>query len=111
MKNKSSNKTSKGKGLSKIVPKNDSTEKKDRVFAIASLVCGLLFWVPLFNVALGPMAIIYGYYAIKRTKEDPRKYGGQTIAIIGITLGAISVIFSLIGAYITLFAPELLVKP
>jgi uncharacterized Tic20 family protein len=82
-------------------------QKKDKVFAITSLVCGLLFWVPLFNVILGPLAVIFGILSIKRVRAEPERYGGQILAIIGLILGVISVIFTVVGVYITLFHPEL----
>jgi len=82
-------------------------EKKDKVFAITSFVCGLLFWVPLFNVILGPLAVVFGVLSIRRVREDPERYGGQVLAVIGVILGVISVIFTVVGVYITLFHPEL----
>ena len=83
-------------------------EKKDQVYAITSFVCGLLFWVPLFNWVLGPMAIVFGIYALKYQRADPNRYGGQVFAIIGIILGVISVIFTVIGIYVSIFHPELI---
>jgi hypothetical protein len=83
-------------------------EKKDKIYALTSFICGLLFWVPLFNWVLGPMAIIFGIFALKYQRADPQRYGGQAYAIIGIILGATSVIFTIIGVYVTIFHPELL---
>lgn len=84
-------------------------EKKDKTFAVASLVCGLLFWLPLFNLVLGPVAVVLGILAIRRVRNNPERYTGQGMAIAGIVLGAVSVIFTIIGLYITLFRPDLLV--
>lgn len=83
-------------------------EKKDNIYATTSFVCGLLFWVPLFNWVLGPMAIIFGIFALKYARNEPQRYGGETLAVIGIILGAISVIFTILGLYITIFHPELI---
>lgn len=83
---------------------------KDKDFAIASLVCGLLMWVPLFNAVLGPLAIIFGVLGIKRIKTDPHRYGGQKIALVGISLGIIGTVFLLISLYIKIFKPELLLS-
>jgi hypothetical protein len=81
-------------------------QKKDKVFAITALVCGLMMWVPLFNFILGPLAVIFGVLAIKRVRSEPERYGGQVIAVIGLILGLVSVIFTIIGVYASLFHPE-----
>ena len=93
----------------KITAAHVAVEKKDRVFAVTSLVCGLLFWVPLFNFVLGPLAVLFGVLAIKRVRIDPERYGGQTIAVFGLILGIISVIFTVLYVYALLFRPELLI--
>ena len=85
-------------------------EKKDRVFAITSLICGLLFWVPLFNFVFGPLAVLFGIASLRRVRQEPLRYGGQTMAIFGLILGSISVIFTLVSIYVTLFHPELLIR-
>ncbi|MGV8086299.1 MAG: DUF4190 domain-containing protein [Candidatus Woesearchaeota archaeon] len=83
-------------------------EKKDNVYSMTSFICGLLFWVPLFNFILGPMAIIFGIMGLKYARLDPDRYGGEVLAIIGIILGSFAVIFTLIGLYVSIFHPELL---
>jgi hypothetical protein len=87
--------------------KNVTYEGKDKVFAITSFVCGLLFWVPLFNMILSPAAVIFGFLAIRRVRIDPERYGGQGLAVAGLILGLISIIFTVMGMYILLFRPEL----
>lgn len=89
--------------------KKQPEKQKDKSFAIASFVCGLLIWVPLFNAILGIMAVILGVLAIKRVKKYPELYGGQGLALTGIILGTISIIFVLTWAFIRIFKPELLV--
>ena len=83
-------------------------QKKDNDFAWASLICGLLIWVPLFNAVLGPLAIVFGFASIKRINNAPEQYGGQRLAIAGIILGGISTIFLVVTVYIKIFKPELL---
>jgi hypothetical protein len=80
--------------------------QKDKVFSITSLVCGLLFWVPLFNVLLGPLAVIFGIMSLRRIHDFPERYGGSWLAIIGLVLGVISVIFTIIGIYIQIANPQ-----
>jgi len=82
-------------------------EQKDKVFAVTALVCGLLFWIPLFNLLLGPLAIIFGILSIKRVRADPQRYGGQVMAVIGLVLGVISVIFTVVGLYVSIMYPQL----
>lgn len=83
-------------------------DKKDKDFAWASLICGLLIWMPLFNTVFGPLAVIFGILSLRRFYEAPERYGGQRIALTGITLGVISTVFLLVTLYIKVFKPELL---
>jgi len=82
---------------------------KEKDLAIASLVCGLLIWVPLFNAVLGPLALLFGILSLKKIYKNPDQYGGKWASIIGIILGVISVIFLVVTLYIKIFKPELLV--
>lgn len=83
-------------------------DKNDRDFAWASLICGLLIWVPLFNTVFGPLAVVFGVLSLRRSWINPSQYGGQRIALVGVTLGAISTAFLLVMLYIKVFKPELL---
>ncbi len=109
-KNKTQSKTKLSSKNSKTNNSNELAvvEKKDKVYALTSFICGLLFWVPLFNWVLGPLAIVFGIMALKYQRADPERYGGQIFAIIGIILGVISVIFTVIGIYVSIFHPELI---
>lgn len=71
--------------------------RKSRGGAIASLVLGLFFWVPLLNLVLGASAVLAGARSIANIKKEPKKYGGIGFAIAGIILGLIPLIFLLIG--------------
>lgn len=87
----------------------ENVVKKEKDFSIASLVCGLLVWMPLFNTILGPLAIVFGIISIRRIKHCPERYDGQWMAIVGIILGSISTTSLLFYFYLTLFEPSLLV--
>lgn len=82
---------------------NNTTKEKD--FSIASLICGLLIWIPLLNMALGPLALILGIISINKIKNQPEKYTGQGMAIAGIILGSISTASLLLYFYYMLFNP------
>ena len=62
--------------------------RKANVLAVTSLICGILACVPFIT---GITAMITGALGIKKA-NDPR-YGGRGIAIAGLVLGAMSVLF------------------
>lgn len=63
--------------------------------AIASLVCGLLFCLPICGI----LAIIFGIVGLAKTK-DPR-VGGKGMSIAGLILGIFGILFSgLIFAFV-----------
>lgn len=66
-----------------IAPKQGS---RNSGLAIASLVCGLLFFIPLASLA----AIILGIIALQKIRKEG--YDGKGLAIAGIALGSISLI-------------------
>lgn len=71
--------------------------KKSKGHAIASFVFGLFFWLPLLNLITGILAIILGVKALRLRKKNPEQFGGKWFAIIGIILGAIPLVFSVVG--------------
>ena len=71
--------------------------RKLKGMAVTSFVFGLFFWLPLLNVILGILAIILGVKARRLVLSEPDKYGGKTFAIIGIILGGIPILFSIVG--------------
>ena len=81
------------------------SSKKEKDFSIASLICGLLIWIPLLNLALGPLALIFGIISIYKIKAQPEKYAGQRMAIAGIILGSISITSLLFYFYYMIFNP------
>ena len=65
----------------------NSKEPKKNGLAIASLLCGT---VGLFIPFLGSIAaIILGIISLGKIKNQPDKYSGKVMAIIGMTLGAL----------------------
>ena len=61
--------------------------------AIASLICGLLFFLPLIAAVL---AIVFGWMARARIANNPQ-YRGRGMALAGMILGLFS-IFGLVGS-------------
>lgn len=71
----------------------DGLEGEDKKLAIGSLVLGILSTFCLMSFVTGIPAIITGYMARKKISESPQEYGGGTLALIGMILGAIGTIF------------------
>lgn len=67
----------------------DGVEGEDKKLAIASLVLGILSTLCGFAFVAGIPAIIAGYISRKKINESPSEYGGGTLAMIGMILGAI----------------------
>jgi len=72
--------------------------------AIASFVlslCGLLFiWVPGLGTVLLILAIIFGFIGLNKIKHNPG-LGGKTFAIIGLVLGFLLFVFSIVLLVVT----------
>jgi len=82
--------------------KQEIVNKKNSALAIWSLVLGLLFWMPLFNVFFSPLAVYLGIRALIKIKNEPIKYGGKWQAIIGIILGSAMIVMVLVGLFLCL---------
>ncbi len=65
--------------------------------AIVSLIFGLCFWIPLINILFSPFAIYFGVKALYNINKHPKEYGGAWMAIVGLLLGGIVLIFTLLG--------------
>ena len=63
--------------------------KKSKATAIASLVFGLFFWIPLINLICSLPAIYFGLKSLSNIKKEPLKYSGKAFAVIGISLGCL----------------------
>ena len=72
--------------------------QQQQSLAIASLICGLLS-ITLGLICGGPIlaiaAIALGIVALVQIKNNPQRYGGKVIAIIGIVAGSLSILFSI----------------
>jgi len=66
-------------------------EKKG--LAIASMVCGLLFWFSIPGLILSILALVFSLVQLNRIKKKPKEYGGKGMAIAGLVLGIIGVLF------------------
>lgn len=68
--------------------------KVNQTLPIVSLVCGILSVCCWISPLTGLIAIITGFLGMKNAKNDPMHYGGKTLAMVGLILGAL---FFLIG--------------
>jgi len=78
-----------GKGES---PVNSAVQTSGK--AIASLVLGCLSWV--LGVFTGVPAIVLGIGALAEIKDESRKLKGKWLAIVGMTLGIVFTLISLL---------------
>lgn len=62
--------------------------------AIASLILGLISFIPLLGVLTGIIAIILGAIGLSKIKKGG--VGGKKLAIAGIILGVLGILFSII---------------
>ena len=77
--------------------------EKSRGTAIASLIFGLFFWIPLINFISGALAIFFGVKSLIKIRKEPGKYDGKRFAITGIILGALVYVTYLTGLGMCLF--------
>ena len=68
------------------------TEKKTLGIAIASLVFGCLFLIPILNLLFCPIAIILGIISLVKISKNKETLKGQGLAIAGISLGGIGIV-------------------
>ena len=66
----------------------------DQTLPIISLVLGILSICCYVSPLTGIAALITGYLGMKNVNTDPTKYGGKTLAIVGMSLGGL---FFLVG--------------
>ena len=70
---------------------------QNKTLAIVSLVTGLLGFFCCSSVFLvGIAAIVTGFMARSKSAADPAQYGGNGMALAGMILGAISVLFGIL---------------
>ncbi|MBI2138390.1 DUF4190 domain-containing protein [Candidatus Woesearchaeota archaeon] len=71
--------------------------EKDNTLSMISLVLSVFFWVPLLNIPLAVGAMLAGMKALSKISGHPDEYGGKPLAIAGIALGALTLLFTLYG--------------
>ncbi|MCY7347605.1 MAG: DUF4190 domain-containing protein [Pyrinomonadaceae bacterium] len=69
---------------------------QDQTLAIVSLVCGIL-GILCCGLVTGIPAIITGYMAKNNVDSNPGQYGGRGLAVAGMIMGGISILFSILG--------------
>ena len=67
-------------------------------FAKTSIICSLLFWFPAINLISCILAIVFGIASIRRKEK------GLGLAIAGLTIGIITVIFAVVGSLVYYFS-------
>lgn len=75
---------------------------QNQTLAIVSLVCGVLS-ICLCGLLTGIPAIITGYMAKNNIDANPGEYGGRGMAMAGMILGSISVVFSILYIIFVIF--------
>ena len=84
-------------------------QKKTLGIAIASLVCGCFFIIPLLGFLLSIIAIVLGIVAISKINKNEEMYKGKGLAISGIVLGGFGILILPIVALLAAIAiPNLL---
>ena len=105
-----------GSPLDKTGPENKNMQQQNQQFnqpsvsggqnktlAIVSLILGILGFLCCGNILCGIPAIILGYMARNKEATDPNAYAGGTMALVGMILGALSLISFVILIIIQLF--------
>ena len=73
-----------------------STVQQTNVWAIVSLVSGVLAWLGLFGLG-GLVAVISGHVAKGQIRDSNGLMGGDGLATIGLVLGYINLAFTVIA--------------
>jgi hypothetical protein len=64
-------------------------QKVNQTLPIVSLVFGILSICCYISPITGIVALVTGFLGMKNAKNDPAHYGGKTLAIVGMILGAV----------------------
>ena len=81
----------------KIFRESGKKMRKSNIKALVSLILGLAFWIPLINLIFGTIAVIIGTKAIIEINRNPDLYSGLWLAVFGIILGAVPILFFILG--------------
>jgi len=84
-------------------------QRKTLGLAIASLVLGCFFWIPLLGLLLGMAALIMGIVALVQINKNKAVLKGEGMAIAGIVMGSLSIlVMPLLGIMAAIAIPNLL---
>jgi hypothetical protein len=81
-------------------------EKRDDFYSRVSVFLSLGFWIPLLNMPLCILAVIFGIKSLQLAHREPDRYGGRQLAIAGIVLGAFPIILTIIGMIAAIYVPS-----
>ena len=76
-----------------------TTITQDKTLATVSIALGassLVLMCCYLGIPLGAAALVTGFLGMNKANSDPQAYGGKELAIIGMVLGGLSFIFTLI---------------
>lgn len=74
-------------------------QSADSSLPTIALILGISSWVLMccyLGVPLGAAAVITGYIGYSRANQDPQRYSGGSMAIIGMILGGISFFLTIV---------------
>lgn len=77
-------------------------QKKTLGIAIASLVCGCCFFLPLIGLLASPAALILGIVAVNKISKNQEMLKGRGLAIAGIVLGSLGLLCFVLGLGVVL---------
>ena len=69
---------------------------KNNAYVVSSFIFSLFFWIPLLNNFTSILAIVFGFAGLKELKINKNERG-KAFALIGITIGFVTIIISIIG--------------
>ncbi len=77
-----------------------NTDSKDQILPIISLSSGVLSIVLSFccylGILIGPIALITGFIGMSNANKTPGIYQGKNLAVIGMILGGVGLVMSII---------------
>lgn len=84
-------------------PPSSGAQGENKTLAYVSLGLGILGFICCGNIVCGIPAIIVGIMARNKEAADPRTYGGSSLAMIGMVLGALSIVIFIVIVIFQLF--------
>ena len=76
--------------------------KKSKALAITSFVFGVISIIPIINYLTTFLAIYFGIKSLKNIRKHPKNYNGKIFAVTGLSLGILTLIFTLTGIVLCL---------